>query len=457
MKYSYFKKLSIILVCLFLIIVLIYFYKVYQINQLYLTDYENGSGIHLRKFPYPYQAALTICSDCDATSSADEFLTIQRYLNSKDSTSIGDGIGLEIGNSFFMYDPVNRFSLLSGDTTDRKIITQYLRQGFIDCLHSYGEKYDFTRKDAENGLAQLSKINCMLDVWIDHSFTIDNIDEDIMGGEGDQRNSCAYHSDLTINFGFKFFWLGRVSSTFVHEVPIQLSTFINIWDSDFIYNSLINIGKEFSKHMLGVFGFSKYLMHKDYRLVQIRTLSQGQKVFEFIRTNSHWGGVNRGDDTFGLAYVLSEKNLELLKKKQGYSIIYTHLGKNSSDEEYIAEKTKKALQNLAKESQNGNIYVTTTSKLLNYYINRKNLIFDIDKRIDSTYININGIYDPLKNKVQMPTINELQGITFYTSQPHKTVINLLGKKIYELQLNPADDSGQKSLMFPLKRIINFKD
>ena len=60
--------------------------------------------VSMRKFPYPYSAAIAICSDIDDTNTTEEFLEIQRFLNSKNSTSMGEGIGLEIGNSFYFSD-----------------------------------------------------------------------------------------------------------------------------------------------------------------------------------------------------------------------------------------------------------------------------------------------------------------------------------------------------------------
>ena len=53
-----------------------------------------GDIVSLRKFPFPFKAAMTICSDIDETRSSDEFLEIQRFLNTRSMTSMGNGIGL---------------------------------------------------------------------------------------------------------------------------------------------------------------------------------------------------------------------------------------------------------------------------------------------------------------------------------------------------------------------------
>ena len=37
--------------------------------------------VTLRKFPYPFQAAVTICSDIDGTDTAEKSLAVQNFLN----------------------------------------------------------------------------------------------------------------------------------------------------------------------------------------------------------------------------------------------------------------------------------------------------------------------------------------------------------------------------------------
>lgn len=66
-------------------------------------------------------------------------------------------------------------------------------------------KFTFTRQDAERAILEIKKLNIGLDVWINHTSTIDNIDCSNLGGEGDFPQSSAYHSDISLNYGFKFF------------------------------------------------------------------------------------------------------------------------------------------------------------------------------------------------------------------------------------------------------------
>ena len=70
------------------------------------------------------------------------------------------------------------------------------------------------------------------------------------------------------------------------------------------------------------------------------------------------------DDSKGLAKHISPAVLKRLKKNHGYMIVYTHLGMNRGCNNVIAEESQKALRYLSRQYENGNIYVTTTSKLL---------------------------------------------------------------------------------------------
>ena len=388
------------------ILVGVYAFNLRQINRSYYREYYNKNGVALRKFPYPYRSALTLCSDIDQTGSAEEFLEIQGYLNTEDPTRMGTGVGLEIGNSFFMFEPNSRFSYFSGRKEDKQVIRDYVDRGLLDCMHSYGEKHDFSREDARRSIVELSEFDHNIDIWIDHTKTIDNLGKDVTAGEGDVRESSAYHSDLTIDYGFKFFWLGRLSSVVGQETPITLGMFINRLDPDHILYSSINMLKEFLKHVLAVFGNHKYAFHKDNQVLRLRCLHDGQRVFEFIRCDNHWRGVGEGAYSEGLAYVISKKNLKRLIKSRGYMIVYTHLGKNAGCKEVVPKETQEALRWLSLENKSGNIYVTTTSKLLNYCAARKHLIWQAETRSDTMHIKVLGVHDPLTGKDFLPKLFE---------------------------------------------------
>ena len=50
-----------------------------------------------RPYPYPYRAALAVCSDLDETPDRRVYEQIARYLNTTADTAMGPGLGLEVG------------------------------------------------------------------------------------------------------------------------------------------------------------------------------------------------------------------------------------------------------------------------------------------------------------------------------------------------------------------------
>ncbi len=449
MKSKRFKKTFYILLLSFAVVILalasIYLINIYNINRSYYQAHNTEGKVALRKFPYPYKAAMTICSDIDETTTKEEFLEIQKFLNTKEETTMGQGVGLEIGNSFMMYaPPACAFSYFSRNPGSAQVIKKFIKTGYIDFIHSYGEKTDFTRKDAIKAIEELNNNQCKVDVWIDHAKTPDNLGDDHTFGLGDHPGSIAYHSDLTLAYGIKFVWLGRVTTVIGQSVPITLKTFSSVYDSRHTVDSLKNMVKEFAKNVLAVFGNRKYAMHKSYDLVRIAKLNDGQKVYEFLRFDNYWKGVAEGATSKRLAYVISKRTLDRLKKVNGYMIVYTHLGKNSDCSQVIAKETQTALRDLASEYERGNIYITTTSKLLNYYVNHKYLNWSYKTKDNEIIITISGVEDPVFGSF-VPITEDLQGITFYVPDKDKTRIYINDKEIANIQRNPPDYIKRESV------------
>jgi hypothetical protein len=422
-----------------------YLINIHSINRQYHDRYNPKIEVALRKFPYPYRAGISICSDIDNTETLEEFLEIQRFLNTREVTSMGNGVGLEIDNSFLFYEPPDRaISYFVSSPAVRGTIIGFIKSGQIGVMHSYGKKSGFTREDSIRALGELKKNNCKIDVWVDHNRSMSNLGDDVTFGMGDHPNSKAYHADLTLNYGIKFVWLGRVTMITGQSVPITTGTFTSLFDSEHPLYSLINISKEIAKNALGVFGSKKYSMHKDNGLVRVVKLDDGHEIYEFTRFDNFWEGVATGATNKRLAYVLSERTLSRLKDAEGYMVVYTHLGKNSDCMEFICKETQNALRNLAKEFQDGNIYVTTTSKLLNYYIKHKYLEWSYDKKGDEIIIYIQAVKDPVLGKF-IPSVRDLEGITFYVPNRGKASIYLDSRKIEKIRGNTADYTKRESV------------
>ena len=403
--------------------------------------------VALRKFPYPFNAAVAICSDIDNTKTLNRFLAIQEFLNTTNDTPTGPGIGLEIGNTFFPHSPDDSFAYFSSRTEDREVIECLIKSGFIDCIHSYGDGA-YSRADALKTLDELERTGCKIDVWVDHARAPSNFGTDVTPGRGDIVQSSIYHADVTLAYGIKFVWKGRVSSVVGHGVPFSVGSFSRIFDQAHPGHSLFNIAREFAKTLLAYFGTRRFSLLRSNELLQIATLKDGQQVFEFKRCNNHWRGLSYGHDSAGLAYVLRRKALDDLISSGGYMIVYTHIGVGPQHRPYLPPITQTALRGLADAYQSGDIYVTTTSRLLNYYLNRRYLQWshEIDDE-GCTRIAIRSVADPLFGS-RLPTAEQLQGITFYVPDRHKVQVYLGDNQKIQIERNSADQTGRESVMIP---------
>ncbi|MDS0528041.1 hypothetical protein NNC19_20310 [Clostridium sp. SHJSY1] len=384
----------------------------------------------LRKFPYPYKSMLAICSDIDDTT-LEEFETYHKFLNTKEQTPYGEGVGLDIGDSMWMYmgndtkgkvdkygnGSENIMTYYKGTDTSQKHnankIVNYINSGWIDCLHTFG---DFS-KDSEKGTAfnrdlavnawnELKGINANFKVWINHGNRANVQNFGAHGASnfmsyqcGDNPKSPYYHTDLTMGNGVKYIWNSLQDSSFGHDYPL-------------------------------------------YEL----SLVDGKKVWGFHRYNR--GLVNGKDDwtwnTKNLHLQLTQNNLDTLVKNQQYSIVAQHFGIGA--EELFSQENINSLRMLANYQTNGKILVAKTSRLLSYSTAQKHIQYSKGKVNDQEYINIDCINDTIFGK-STPSIDDLRGITFYCDNPEKTVL-LINKNVVksdEIQINPKDETGKASI------------
>lgn len=403
--------------------------------------------VTLRPFPYPYRAGLAICNDIDGTKTLERFLTIQEFLNTGNDTRMEQGLGLEIGNSFFPYTPDDSFGYFSSRPADREVIETLIKSGYIDCLHSFGDGAH-SRADVLRALDELERSGCKLDVWVDHSRAPSNFGKDTTPGLGDVPGSPIYHADATLAYGIKFVWMGRGSSIVGHGVPFSLGSFTHLFDPAHPGHTTRNIAKELVKTILAYMGNRRFAIHCHNRLVRVACLRDGQYVYEFNRCNNYWRGLAYGHNRVGLAYVIRRKALTSLIDAGGYMIIYTHLGIGPDDSPLIPTETQNALRGLAEAYRVGEIYVSTTSRLLSYHLNHCCLQWSYGVSDEGwTLITIHGVADPLFGP-HLPTVEELQGITFYVPDRRKANIRLGNDQLTTIERNAGDHTGKESINVP---------
>jgi len=391
----------------------------------------------VRKTPYPYRSMLAVCSDLDETPDRHVYFETLRFLNTNQETPMGPGLSLETGNTIYFNMPPDQFSYWNTDDLGRHIILNLMNSGHIDCLHSYGD-LAASRADAEKAVNEMSRRNCRLEVWIDHSVAPTNFGPDIMRGQGDIPGSRAYHADITCGFGIRFVWLGRVTSVIGQDSARSLK---GIWNMANIPASFKTVLKELLKGTLAVFGKDKYAMHGPNRVIRETRLRDGRPVYEFLRCNPHYKGVSSGETADGIAEVLAPKFLNRLVQTEGICILYTHLGKVSNRAVPISHASAGAFRRLAEYYARGKILVATTRRILNYCLMKKDLRLSQTLKDGCTAIDIEN-----------PHPNSLDGLTLYCDLPKKTRITVNGREAGGLRLNPPDHTGRPSISFPWKRL-----
>ncbi len=432
--------------------------------------------IKLRKFPYPFNAALSICSDIDGTS-LDNFITIHKFLNTDQDTKIGAGLGLPIGDSFWMYDRPNLtnaafsyFENLKGRESEAApIIREFIRAGILDVMHSYGNfatMGDFSRKLAVQAIEELDRHGLTIAVWTNHGGieSTHNIGS-LSWGRGDipthEDNGASgeldcYHSDLLLDYGIRFYWDCEVSLTSLvgQDSPVHFSE--AYWRSP-LYSGFKSKTKSIIK---GYFSFADLLYYKFHRkhfvpwqpfdfqnhLIQIDQLRDGNILFKFKRY-----GHGKLDWSDHFNFLLNDRVLDHLIKKNGYLIVYIHLGdqKEKQDLAALPLETIQKLRQLADLHHSGKIWIETTSRLLNYnfihkYLKWSAISTEFQYRIKIDQLNASV---PAYNL----SVNDLCGLTFICPNDKEVAIFFKEQKI-PCTVHLEKEKKQQNVMIPIKKL-----
>jgi hypothetical protein len=398
---------------------------------------QPSTEVRRRRFPYPYRAMLAICSDLDETADAQVYAEQMRFLNTRQETSMGPGVGLEVGNTIYFDMPPGQFAYWNTDDAGREMARALIRSGHIDCLHSYGDLAT-TRAHAVRALEELERHQLSLKVWIDHAQAVTNFGADIMLGHGDEPGHAAYHADLTLRHGVRYIWRGRVTSVIGQNTSLS---FGGLWEASAPLVTGKTILKEAAKQTLGRVGNPKYRVHAGNRLLHPSQLRDGQPTVEFLRCNPHPAGVDTGDTGIGIGEVLTTRFLDQLVAREGVCLLYTHLGKLSG--RVFNETAIRALRLLAHYAAEGQILVTTTRRLLDYA--RLTGSTSLSATQDAQTGVLNVTCDPSW------TNEECQGLTFYPGSPVRE-LRLNGRAV-PMTHHAADETGRPSVSIswtPLK-------
>ena len=403
-----------------------------------------ASGVvSLRPFPYPYGAALAICSDLDETPTAADYLELMRFLNTTETTRHGVGVGLEVGNSIYFDMPSDQFSYWNADDRARAQVRALIQSGHVDCLHSFGDLAS-TRRHAGRALDDLSRHGCSLKVWVDHAIAPSNFGADIMRGSGDDPAAPVFHADLTVPFGIEYVWRGRVTSVVGQDTRRSLR---GIASAAHPLASAVTIAKEAAKGALGRGARVRYAPHASNRVVWESTLRSGHRVYEFLRSNPTWAGISVYETRDGLGEVVTPPMLRRLVARQGACMLYTHLGKTRASDRRVGPATREALQRLSDAHARGEILVTTTARLLDLCRLRQGVAWTVLRNENHVRIEVSTA-----GASWTGSRPPLDGLTFYVPDACQVSLIIDGRPAQSTSMNPPDASGRRSVSLPWPRL-----
>lgn len=410
---------------------------------------DAGPSTSLRPFPYPFRAALSICNDADDLT-VPSFRRLQAFLTTGADTEWGEGLGLPLGGSFFMFSSPaspNRFTVFDRLTTtitdDGEYILECARRGILDVLHTYGcftDSTHFTRERAEAALDALRARGITIETWVNHG---PSTNVQCIGTrqewQGDAVGAPGYHADLTVGHGVRWVWTGFEATD---------SIALDALDPG-VGAAALRALKRLKTGARGSEG-------DHTELVEPYTLRDGQRVRRFYR----YSGLGGRTPVLGdLPGQLSSANLDELTRAGGYAVVYQHLAVRRLrpgfgigvygpvDESWFMPSELSALRGLARRHHEGEIWVAPTTQLLRYRDVHHGLRWAVRREREHDAIVIESMQ---AGEAGPPlSVSDLGFLTFYCERPEATRVYLETGDGLELvaavRANPADASSRRSI------------
>ena len=375
----------------------------------------------LRDYPGDYGAMIAICSDIDGATPA-EFEKAHRFLNTLEPTENGPGLGLDVADSFWMFNfsdigavsdhlsggdnEVMSYFWQDGVVKHAAAITKYYHCGWIDTIHSYGDfsmadptRTPFTAELARRSLDAMREAGISPSVWTNHGNKSNA--QNIRGSrrsalayqKGGDPSSEYYHADAALAAGIRFIWFSDPGGRFGSKTPLYAVTLedgARVWGFRRYTGSSTPLGHKYS--------WSVYNLHKQ----------------------------------------LSRARLDGLVSARRAVVVAQHLGGGADPWPFPAEAMD-ALRLLADYQRRGLILVARTSRLLEYIRVRDYLEYTYSSESGSEIIDVISVNDPVIG-ASAPQAEQLRGITFYAQSPARAAVRINGADVPERLLQRGADT-----------------
>lgn len=369
---------------------------------------ERNTELYVRPYPFPFVAAFALSNDCDS-SSMEAFEDWHGFVNGRGPTSYGDGLGLEIGDSFWVWLCGAGGLALSLGTADEPVrepayvdrIAEIGRAGWFDTLHSLGNwrqdyksfRHDLgTREQVERSLEMLAAKGLRPFVYVNHSYSPSNVS----GPWGyyqkiDDPSHPMYAMDLLRQFGFRYFWPDYAQDVekFGDHLSYKSDAELRQAIKDYRQWKLIHKRLNLTEARLIEFP----LEHAELRALHLamfnRTIVRvpamdGLPMAAFKRYRGAWPA-----DESSFHLQASTANLDQLEERGGAVLAYQHFGvtrrgpdavKQRSVPPVLSENAVRAWRDIAHRSDTGRLFVTTAGRLLDYLTLAERLPFTVGKQ-----------------------------------------------------------------------------
>ncbi len=409
-----------------------------------------SSGVALRPHPFPYRASLALASDVDGCSP-DRFEEIHRFLNTREGTPSGPGLGLDVGDSFWFYcahpsvrDVVSYFEGVSDRPSAAAVrILGWIRRGWIDCLHSYGDFEQaggFRRGMAERALAVLKAEGLDIRVWINHGGPFHNLQNlmhprslgDLpryLSPNGTDQPVLEYHADLTVGAGMRFCWSQDLLTRVVgqdrpcgrlehHQGADEAVPALRRLAAAALDLASVPAPAPVRRALGKACAYLGVPPYESNDLIEPFHLRDGSLVYRFRRYGDY-----RKDAPEDLPALLAPRILDRLEETGGSLALFTHLGKPRTRREraFLPDEAA-ALGVLADRHREGRIQVLRTSSLLGQAMLRRSLRW----RAEPGRILLDGVDDPVFGRF-LPSPKALDQVSFLC--PEGTQVLLEGRPL----------------------------
>jgi hypothetical protein len=362
---------------------------------------------------------------------------------------------LETGDSLHFFsvrpevdDTLSYFRDTSGQLSEyAPALREGVASGLIDTLHTWGnfsQKGGFLREHAQRASEELDKHGLKIPCWTNHGdiHNFQNLGRNDSLGDvprtasvrGDSSQVLEYHFDLTLKAGVRYVWIKELTPIPGQERSLEPADWLEEGSA---------LGRNALKDILKRFRGSTDLQtpHLANRLIKPFTFRDGTVAYEMIRFGSF-----QQDGSDHLPDVLSAKNVRRLVENRGAALLYTHLGKGRpSPEKPFTVESYAVLERLAQRQRDGDLWITTPSRLCRYVELRRRL--KLRATSGDAGINVNGWFESLGD-LSDPDVS---GLTFYLNPPQQCRLHLEDEEI-PLNENPVDEGGRVSYSVTLQPV-----